>query len=234
MFSTSRLTALTAGQVVRASARCTKLHQSSGTVVQRWLTTTAPPTNTNKSTDPSPAPVSFTRLVYEGRYWKALRRIRRVSLASCLTGLIVVPIGLIEHSDTLSQTGQMAIMGVTILTTVGSTLGLHYLSHTYVSKMYAPAAPPADSKTAPVFEVERLTLLGNSTGREKVSLSRISKTTAFDHPFSNFVIAESSSNGSNASASASGGRKKGQFYYVSTPAIQDEQVKQQFDTALGV
>jgi hypothetical protein len=33
---------------------------------------------------------SLTRLVYEGKYWTALRRIRRVSLGSCITGLIVV------------------------------------------------------------------------------------------------------------------------------------------------
>ena len=30
------------------------------------------------------------KLIYEGRYWKSLRRIRRVSLASCCTGLVIV------------------------------------------------------------------------------------------------------------------------------------------------
>jgi hypothetical protein len=32
-------------------------------------------------------------LIYEGRYWKSLRRIRRVSLGSCSTGLVIVVSG---------------------------------------------------------------------------------------------------------------------------------------------
>lgn len=34
--------------------------------------------------------IVYDNMIYEGRYWKSLRRIKRVSLGSCITGLIIV------------------------------------------------------------------------------------------------------------------------------------------------
>lgn len=44
-----------------------------------------------ESKDPSSSSDAVSsELIYEGRYWKSLRRIRRVSLGSCSTGLVIV------------------------------------------------------------------------------------------------------------------------------------------------
>jgi hypothetical protein len=151
-------------------------------------------------------PLSSSAPVYEGRYWRSLRRIRRVSLGSCVTGLVVVPLGLWEHADTLSQAGQMAIMGVTLLTCVGSTVGLHYLSHTYVANMTGAEG---------AVSVQRIGMLGNLLPREVVHFNDIVKSNAFQHPFSNFKA------------------NNGKFYYVSIPAITDEKIREEFDKKLA-
>ena len=44
----------------------------------------------SESTNSAGSQNTDAKLVYEGKYWKSLRRIRRVSLGSCITGLIVV------------------------------------------------------------------------------------------------------------------------------------------------
>ena len=46
--------------------------------------------DSNLNTNDEVTEHSQKKQIYEGRYWKSLRRIRRVSLASCLTGIVVV------------------------------------------------------------------------------------------------------------------------------------------------
>ena len=152
-------------------------------------------------------------LIYEGRYWKSLRRIRRVSVGSCITGCTIVPIGLMENSESISQMGQLGILGVTILITCGSTIGLNYLSHTYVSRMYKNIS--SNTKKISEYSVDRLNILGNSILDEPINLKDCVKTNAFQHPFSNF-------------------KTNNKYYYISTPAISDENERQIIDDAVGV
>lgn len=150
-------------------------------------------------------------LIYEGRYWKSLRRIRRVSIASCITGVTVVPLGLIENSESISQMGQLGILGVTILMTCGSTIGLNYLSHTYVCRMYKNLSKNRTSE----YTVDRLNILGNQILDEPINLKDCVKTNAFQHPFSNF-------------------KTNGKYYYISTPAITDEKERDIIQEVIGV
>ena len=89
------------------------------------------------------------------------------------------------------------------------TLGLDYLSHTYVAKMYQNAQTKLNS----MYDVECLNIFGN-TVKKQINLNESSKTNAFQHPFSNILY-----------------NKK--YFYVSLPAITDPVVQQQFESKLG-
>lgn len=139
--------------------------------------------------------------------------------------------GLLQHSDTLSVTGQLSILAVTVATCVGTTLGLRYLSHPYVAKIYAPAPSPASapaptkdssdvsavkpssSVASSVYPCERLNIFGNMI-QDEFDLNKITKTTAFDHPFCNF-------------------KYNGNFFYVATPQLFKESDMQKFDDKLA-
>jgi hypothetical protein len=113
--------------------------------------------------------------------------------------------GLLQHSDTLSVTGQLSILAVTVATCVGTTLGLKYLSHPYVAKIYSPDGTK--------YPCERLNIFGNLV-KDEFDLSRISKTTAFDHPFCNFKF-------------------DNRYFYVATPQLMKESDIQKFDEKLA-
>ena len=106
--------------------------------------------------------------------------------------------------------GQLAILGVTVATCVGTTFGLNYLSHTYVAKIFRP---PAGAASPTAYPCERLSILGNFV-KDEFDVKDISKTTAFQHPFCNFQF---------------GGR----YFYVATPQITDEKVREEFDRKLA-
>lgn len=111
-----------------------------------------------------------------------------------------------NHSDTLSVAGQIAIFAVTVLTCVGSTVGLEYLSHPYVARLFANK-----DKEGHYF-AERLNIYGNKVLSE-VDYSKIAKTNAFQHPFSNFVHEKN-------------------YYYVDSNFIQQEDEKEKFQKKL--
>jgi hypothetical protein len=79
-------------------------------------------------------------------------------------------------------------------------------------------APPANQLTSgevgDKYAVERLNYFGNTTPKEIISVSDLSKTTAFQHPFCNF-------------------KANNRFYYVATVAITDERVKSQWESKLS-
>ena len=88
-------------------------------------------------------------------------------------------------------------------------LGLDYLSHTYVAKMYRNAL----TKVNNIYDVECLNIFGNIV-KKQINLNESTKTNAFQHRFSNILY-----------------NKK--YFYVSLPAISDLNVQQQFENKLG-
>lgn len=97
-------------------------------------------------------------LMYEGPFGPMLRRLKRVSIFSCVSTCISIPLLSIYGNQDMSFTQRASVGVAAMFFAVGTTATLRWVSKPYVWKMFQLAENGA-TRTKPL-EVQTISLLG--------------------------------------------------------------------------
>jgi hypothetical protein len=160
----------------------------------------------------SPGSTGSPGETYHGKFGKRLRNVRRISLSSSIFSVIGFPLGImLGNSATMPLTGQLAMAGTIIFTSVSSTAFLQLVCRSYVTSLEelpsTKTVPGPGGKGTIIdrrFRATRLNIFGNKTTSE-FHASEIEKIKKSLHPFATFTA-------------------RGSTYYVHKPSVPDQTI----------
>lgn len=148
------------------------------------------------------------KLVYQSKFGKKVKMLRRVSLISSLLSCCMLPAAVYIDSGIMPVVGQVALVSTVMFSSLSSTAMLHVVVHPYVTELYEIFSPSSVTITAGKevrkFEATRVDMMGNDRCTE-FSLSEVEANPS--HPFASFKL------------------KNGGYFYIFGKDILDGEIK---------
>jgi hypothetical protein len=130
---------------------------------------------------------SAASTVYEGKFAAKLHLLKRISFGTCMLSVTGLPTLFLtgQIPTSISPTGQIAIVCTALVSSVGSTVLLHLITHPYVSKLLRlPSKNGGEVNKKGEYEAHTFTYRG-STMRTRFTAKDVMYVGVQVHPFAN-------------------------------------------------